>query len=76
MFLSVDSWLFEEELLFGYLSVTIHGLNGLKQATSTYVCVELDSFGHFFLKAKTETKFRSVNPVWNKVETSHFAFQD
>ena len=67
MCLRTDSWLFEEEQLFGCLNVTIHRVVGLKQPASVYICVELDSFKHFFLKAKTETIFKSKEPVWNMV---------
>ena len=33
----------------------------------TFCCLELDSFGHFFMKAKTHIISRSREPQWNDV---------
>ena len=35
-------------------------------SSDTYCCVEVDSFGHFFLKAKTNTLLRTAEPSWDE----------
>lgn len=32
----------------------------------TYCCLEMDSFGHFFMKARTNICHNSVDPSWNE----------
>jgi len=32
-----------------------------------YCCAEVDSFGHFFMKAKTRVADNSLEPVWDAV---------
>lgn len=33
----------------------------------TYCAIEVDSFGHFFMKAKTDVCPNSKEPTWNQV---------
>src|SRR6218665_4069387 len=35
--------------------------------TDTFCCIEVDSFGHFFMKAKTNRIKKSMEPNWNEV---------
>ncbi|XP_029638348.1 uncharacterized protein LOC115213490 isoform X3 [Octopus sinensis] len=55
----------EEHLFGGSLSVTLHELTGLDEVCGTYCCLELDSCGQFFTKARSAVK-ESTNPVWNE----------
>ena len=32
-----------------------------------FCCAEVDSFGHFFMKAKTRVADNSLEPVWDAV---------
>jgi len=34
--------------------------------TDLYVCVEVDSYGHYFRKAKTKLVCNSTNPRWDE----------
>ncbi|XP_076434762.1 uncharacterized protein LOC143274737 [Babylonia areolata] len=56
----------DEEVIYGTLNVTIHKLNGLKDACDTYCCLEMDSLGHFFMKARTHICPHSLDPSWNE----------
>ncbi|KAL8613154.1 hypothetical protein ACOMHN_042963 [Nucella lapillus] len=56
----------DEEAIYGTLNITIHKLNGLKDACDTYCCLEMDSLGHFFMKARTNICSNSVDPSWNE----------
>ncbi|CAL1545920.1 unnamed protein product [Lymnaea stagnalis] len=56
----------DEDILTGTLNVTIHKLNGLTQDCDTYCCLEMDSFGHFFMKAKTHIITATRDPAWNE----------
>lgn len=40
--------------------------NLLKLSTDTYCSMEMDSFGHFFFKAKTTICEGSRDPAWNE----------
>ncbi|KAL5016299.1 hypothetical protein ScPMuIL_005888 [Solemya velum] len=55
----------DEEMLSGSLNVTIHQLNGLEMPCDTYCSLELDSYGHFFMKARTTVCRDSVHPSWD-----------
>lgn len=56
----------DESLLVGDLHMTVHNLIGLEQASDLYLCIEIDSYGHYFRKATTKMACRSTNPVWNE----------
>lgn len=56
----------DESLLVGDLHVTIQGLTGLEHAADFFVCIEIDSYGHYFRKAKTKLICRSSSPLWNE----------
>ncbi|XP_050407938.1 active breakpoint cluster region-related protein isoform X1 [Patella vulgata] len=56
----------DEEVLDGTLNVTIHKLIGLNSPADTYCCLEMDSFGHFFMKAKTNISSSTADPSWNE----------
>ena len=38
-------------------------------AVDAYCTVEVDSFSHFFIKAKTRVSANGLEPVWNEVCT-------
>lgn len=56
----------DESLLVGDLHLTLQGLTGLESASDFFICVEVDSYGHYFRKAKTKLICRSASPVWNE----------
>lgn len=56
----------DESLLVGDLHLTLQGLTGLESVADFFICVEVDSYGHYFRKAKTKLICRSANPVWNE----------
>ncbi|XP_058176649.1 uncharacterized protein LOC131291453 [Anopheles ziemanni] len=56
----------DESLLVGDLHLTIQGLAGLEQPCDLFVCVEIDSYGHYFRKAKTKLVCCSATPQWNE----------
>lgn len=56
----------DESLLVGDLYMEVHGLEGLEQANDLYICVEVDSYGHYFRKATTKKICRSQTPLWNE----------
>uniref|UniRef100_A0AAG5D1F2 Uncharacterized protein n=1 Tax=Anopheles atroparvus TaxID=41427 RepID=A0AAG5D1F2_ANOAO len=56
----------DESLLVGDLHLTIQGLTGFEQPCDLFVCVEIDSYGHYFRKAKTKLVCRSATPQWNE----------
>lgn len=56
----------DESLLVGDLHMTVHNLIGLEHATDLYLCIEIDSYGHYFRKATTKMACRSTNPIWNE----------
>ena len=56
----------DERLLVGDLHFTIQGLVGLDRAADLFICVEIDSYGHYFRKAKTKLICRSSSPLWNE----------
>lgn len=50
--------------------IVLFQLNQIKYISSVftdaYCTVEVDSFGHFFIKAKTKVSSNSLEPVWNQ----------
>ncbi|XP_058817435.1 active breakpoint cluster region-related protein isoform X2 [Topomyia yanbarensis] len=56
----------DESLLVGDLHLTIQGLGGFEQPCDLFICVEIDSYGHYFRKAKTKLVCRSATPNWNE----------
>lgn len=56
----------DESLLVGDLHLTLKELTGLDQAADLYICVELDSYGHYFRKAKTKLVCNSSSPRWDE----------
>lgn len=56
----------DESLLVGDLHFTVQGLAGLDHPADLYVCIEIDSYGHYFRKAKTKIICHSTSPMWNE----------
>lgn len=56
----------DESLLVGDLHLTIQSLSGFEQPCDLFICVEIDSYGHYFRKAKTKLVCRSASPNWNE----------
>lgn len=56
----------DESLLVGDLHFTVQGLVGLDHPADLYVCVEIDSYGHYFRKAKTKIICHNSTPIWNE----------
>nr|CAB3219663.1 active breakpoint cluster region-related protein [Phallusia mammillata] len=56
----------DEDLLCGYLNVTIHSGQGFLRACNPYCTLEVDSFGQFQTKAKTRPCRDTNLPVWDE----------
>lgn len=56
----------DESLLVGDLHFTVQGLSGLDHPADLYVCLEIDSYGHYFRKAKTKIICHNATPLWNE----------
>ncbi|XP_017852778.1 active breakpoint cluster region-related protein isoform X2 [Drosophila busckii] len=56
----------DESLLVGDLYMSAQGLQGLEQPADLYICIEVDSYGHYFRKATTKMICRSQSPLWNE----------
>lgn len=56
----------DDEMLNGSLNVTIHKLDGLESPCDTYVQLHLDSYGYFFMQAKTRPCVNSTEPNWDQ----------
>lgn len=56
----------DDEMLNGSLNVTIHKLDGLESPCETYVQLHLDSYGYFFMQAKTRPCANSTEPNWDQ----------
>merc|ERR1719481_696752 len=56
----------DEPLLIGDLHLVIGSLGGLTRPTACYCVVEVDSYGHYFRKAKTRLVGEVVEPCWNE----------
>jgi len=55
----------DEPLLIGDLHLSVGSLGGLTRPTACFVVVEVDSYGHYFRKAKTRMITDSMEPAWN-----------
>lgn len=56
----------DESLLVGDLHLNIKELKTLDQNANTFICVEVDSYGHYFRKAKTKLVCSTSTPMWNE----------
>lgn len=56
----------DESLLIGDLHLTVQGLTGLDTPADLFICVEIDSYGHYFRKAKTKVVYGNSSPLWNE----------
>ena len=56
----------DEPLLVGDLVFRVDRLSGLTRPDDLYVVVEIDSYGHYFRKAKTKIISQSIEPAWNE----------
>merc|ERR1711894_5944 len=56
----------DEPLLVGDLVFRVDRLCGLTRPSDLYVVVEIDSYGHYFRKAKTKIITQSIEPTWNE----------
>jgi breakpoint cluster region protein len=56
----------DEEQMFGALNVTIHRVQGLKKPCDVFCTMEVDSYGHFFMKAKTNIMCHTTDATWNQ----------
>ncbi|XP_039266553.2 breakpoint cluster region protein-like isoform X1 [Styela clava] len=54
----------DEDLLSGYLTVTVHSGEGFLHACNPYCTLEVDSYGHFQTKAKTRLSENTQKPEW------------
>ncbi|XP_054715584.1 active breakpoint cluster region-related protein-like [Uloborus diversus] len=56
----------DEDLLVGDLHIVVLSLHGLTRPSDVYLCFEVDSYGHFFNKAKTKTCYSTTEPAFNQ----------
>lgn len=56
----------DEPLLVGDLVFKVHSLQGLTRPSDLFVVVEVDSYGHYFRKAKSQLICNVLEPVWNE----------
>lgn len=56
----------DESLLIGDLHLTVQHLTGLDHPADLFICAEVDSYGHYFRKAKTKLICKSTHPMWNE----------
>ena len=56
----------DEPLLVGDLVFRVDNLSGLTRPSELYVVVEIDSYGHYFRKAKTKIISHEIEPNWNE----------
>lgn len=57
----------DEPLLVGDLHFAVYGLQGLTRPADLFVVVEVDSYGHYFRKAKTVmTGSDTIEPRWDE----------
>ncbi len=56
----------DEPLLVGDLHLRVDHLQGLTRTSDLLVVAEVDSYGHFFRKAKTGTARGSLEPAWRE----------
>ncbi|KAF4527893.1 hypothetical protein B566_EDAN011284 [Ephemera danica] len=56
----------DESLLLGDLHVRVCRLKGLETPADLAVCLEVDSYGHYFRKARTKLVCGTATPVWDE----------
>ena len=56
----------DEPLLVGDLHFKVHSLQGLTRPSDLFVVVEVDSYGHFFRKCKTQLMLNTIEPKWEE----------
>merc|ERR1719210_745890 len=56
----------DEPLLCGDLHFHVTSLQGLTRPSDLFVVLEVDSYGHFFRKCKTQIVQNSMDPKWNE----------
>ncbi len=56
----------DEPLLVGDLHFKVQGLQGLTRPADLFVVIEVDSYGHYFRKAKTKMILNSLDPNWEE----------
>ena len=56
----------DEPLLVGDLVFKVNNLFGLTRPCDLYVVVEVDSYGHYFRKAKTKVIQNTIEPIWDE----------
>lgn len=56
----------DEPLLVGDLHFKVHSLQGLTRPADLFVVVEVDSYGHFFRKCKTQLVLNTMEPKWEE----------
>lgn len=56
----------DESLLRGDLHVSIGSLQGLSHPSDLFLVLEVDSYGHYFRKARSKLICRSLNPKWDQ----------
>lgn len=66
----------DESLLLGDLHLTLLGLTppGLDRVSDLYIIVEVDSYGHYFKRARSRVA-KGQAPLWGKIfSLFHFFF--
>ncbi|XP_021961038.1 active breakpoint cluster region-related protein isoform X2 [Folsomia candida] len=56
----------DENMLVGDFYILIGQLSGIKRPADLFICLEVDSYGHYFRKAKTKMICGSSQPSWNE----------
>jgi hypothetical protein len=56
----------DEPLLVGDLLFKVNSLQGLTRPADLFVVVEVDSYGHFFPKCKTQMAMNTMDPKWDE----------
>ena len=59
----------DEPLLVGDLHFKIHALQGLTRPADLFVVVEVDSYGHYFRKCKSQLLINTMEPKWEEEVT-------
>ncbi|XP_070572891.1 active breakpoint cluster region-related protein-like isoform X3 [Ptychodera flava] len=56
----------DEELMSGILKVNVHSATNFEREGNYYCCLEVDSYGHFYLIAKTNCSPATKQAEWNQ----------
>ena len=56
----------DEPLLVGDLHFKVNHLQGLTRPADLFVIIEVDSYGHYFRKSKTQMACGTLEPVWDE----------